>query len=66
MFQSDPYGILAVIAFATCLALATVLYRVGMFGSVAMPNTLRDTLGMSSINAATLEDDLQARNAELG
>ena len=104
MFQSDPYGILAVIAFAMCLALATVLYRVGMSGSVAMPNTqntpeyiagrkmqvyesaladalleggisdkersllntLRDTLGISSIDATTLEGDLQARNAEFG
>ena len=28
--------------------------------------TLRDTLGISSIDAATLEGDLQARNAELG
>ena len=29
-------------------------------------NTLRDTLGISSIDAATLEGDLQARYAELG
>jgi hypothetical protein len=35
MFQSDPYGILALIAFAMCLALAVLLYRVGMSGSVA-------------------------------
>lgn len=35
MFQSDPYGILALVAFAMCLALAVLLYRVGMTGSVA-------------------------------
>ncbi len=35
MFQYDPYGILAVIALLMCLALAVVLYRVGMTGSVA-------------------------------
>ncbi len=35
MFQYDPYGILALVALAMCLALAVVLYRVGMTGSVA-------------------------------
>lgn len=35
MFQFDPYGILAVIAFAMCLALAVLLVRVGMSGSAA-------------------------------
>lgn len=35
MFQASGIGILAVIAFAMCLTLATVLYRVGTSGSVA-------------------------------
>ena len=35
MFQSDPYGIVAFIAFAMCLGLAVILRRVGMPGSVA-------------------------------
>jgi len=35
MFQSDPYGILAFVAFAMCLALAVVLRRGGMPGGVA-------------------------------
>ncbi len=35
MFQYDPYGIVAFIAFAMCLALAVVLRRVGMPGGVA-------------------------------
>ena len=35
MFQYDPYGIVALIAFVMCVALAVVLRRVGMPGSVA-------------------------------
>ena len=35
MFQSDPYGIVAFLAFAMCLGLAVILHRVGMSGSVA-------------------------------
>jgi hypothetical protein len=35
MFQSDPYGLVALIAFAMCCALAVVLYRVGTSSSVA-------------------------------
>ncbi len=35
MFQANPVAILALIALAMCLSLATVLYRVGTSGSVA-------------------------------
>jgi hypothetical protein len=53
MFQADPRGILALLAVAMCLALAVVLYRVGMRGSVARKLALllvveAVTLGSSS------------------
>ncbi len=35
MFQADPIGFLALVAFAMCWSLAAVLYRVGTAGSVA-------------------------------
>jgi hypothetical protein len=53
MFQADPRGIIAVLAVAMCLALAVVLYRVGVRGSVARKLALllvveAVTLGSSS------------------
>ncbi|MCJ7590767.1 MAG: hypothetical protein MUO51_05395 [Woeseiaceae bacterium] len=75
MFQMDSTGLLALVACAMCWSLAVVLYRVGSAGyeaaiteaqqggisekERALLNHLRDSLGISSADAAALEGGLQ-------
>lgn len=56
MFQPDPRGILALVAFAMCWALAILLYRVGTSGSVARkPALLLVIEGITLVSAGYID-----------